>query len=395
MSNIPTLALIPSAYNTSKVYSILPSNGDGDFTFSRTGEATRVNQAGVIETVASDVPRIDYSDSNCPSLLLEPQRTNTFLNSEPTSNENAGSGITYESYFWENGLQNSIVFGDNSVIRFRYGGTGTLNEYNTLSFYIKMDDLGEPFPSLSVSGSDKDFTFVIGGDVLANSFSKKYVGNNIWRIQATRNTTASWSNSLFNGILKSTGHSNRGFKATGFQLEVGSYATSYIPTSGGTSTRNQDVCNSSGNATLFNDDEGVLFVETKGFEDVPKTNGYIQLSKNGESSFTNSLVIQHRNNGALRIYVDGTASTDLHFNINIDFTQNHKIAILYKLNGYKLFIDGVAQSLNGTPTQAVFSGLDDLSFDLRGSTGWNAKIKDLRYYNTELTDAELIELTTL
>ena len=531
MSNIPTLALIPSAYKTSKVYSVLPSNGDGDFTFSRTTVATRVNKDGFIETVGeslsdelvtnggfytdtdwtkqngstisggvatiisngaitstagnraiqqdnvfvagktyeinfiarqtvgsgklqigngfsslvqkdltsefntysfrvvagavnsadhiisvggltvsdefevkdisvkevlidTNIPRIDYSDGGCPSLLLEPQRTNTFLNSEPTSNENAGSGVTYESYFWGNGLQKSIVFGDNSVVRYRYGGTGTLNESNTLSFYIKMDDLGEPFPSLSSSGSNKDFAFVIGGDVLANYFSKKYVGNNIWRVQATRNTTASWSNSGFNGILKSTGHSNRGFKATGFQLELGSYATSYIPTNGSISTRNQDYCNGAGDATLFNDKEGVLYVETKGFVDVPTASGYIQLSKSGESSFDNSLVIQHRNNGFLRIYTNGTASTDLHFNIDIDFTQNHKIAVLYKLNGYKLFIDGVAQSLFGTPTQTVFSGLNDLSFDNRGTLGWNGKVKDLRYYNTELTDAELIELTT-
>ena len=163
MATIPALALIPSAYKASKVYSVLPNNGDGDFTFSRTGTATRVNKDGLIETVLSDVPRLDYSDSSCPALLLEPQRTNTFLNSEPTSNESVAGGITYESYFWENGLQNSILFGDNSVTRFRYGGTGTLNQPNTLSFYIKMDDLGEPFPALSNTGSDKDFSFAIGG----------------------------------------------------------------------------------------------------------------------------------------------------------------------------------------------------------------------------------------
>ena len=35
-----SLALIPAAYKTSKVYSALPTDGDGDFTFSRTGSAT-------------------------------------------------------------------------------------------------------------------------------------------------------------------------------------------------------------------------------------------------------------------------------------------------------------------------------------------------------------------
>ena len=31
----PSLAMIPSAYADSKVYSVLPNNGDGDFSFNR------------------------------------------------------------------------------------------------------------------------------------------------------------------------------------------------------------------------------------------------------------------------------------------------------------------------------------------------------------------------
>ena len=106
-----------------------------------------------------------------------------------------------------------------------------------------------------------------------------------------------------------------------------------------------DVCSDAGNDQVFNDNEGVLYVETKGFTDLLTQSNYIQLSKNGELSATNSLIIQHRNNGYLRVYVNGFGTPDIHFNINIDFTQNHKIAVLYKLNGYKLFIDGVEQNL--------------------------------------------------
>jgi len=67
----PVLALVPSAYKTSKVYSVLPVNGDGDFDLSRGSNATRVCKDGLIETVNSDVPRLDWLNSNCPSLLLE------------------------------------------------------------------------------------------------------------------------------------------------------------------------------------------------------------------------------------------------------------------------------------------------------------------------------------
>ena len=181
----------------------------------------------------------------------------------------------------------------------------------------------------------------------------------------------------------------------GFQAEQNSVASSYIPTQGAVATRSDETASGSGNSEVINSIEGVLFLETKGFVDVPSSSGYIQLSKSGEASFNNSLTIQHRNNGYLRVYVNGVDTASIQFNENIDFTKNHKIAILYKLNGYKLFIDGVSQSLFGTPTQTVFSGLDNLSFDNRGTLSWNGSIKDTRVYNTALTDQELIALTTI
>ena len=52
----PSLVMIPSGYKSEKVYSVIPSNGDGDFTFTREGasgqpNSTRVNKDGLIEEV--------------------------------------------------------------------------------------------------------------------------------------------------------------------------------------------------------------------------------------------------------------------------------------------------------------------------------------------------------
>jgi hypothetical protein len=55
----PKLALIPSAQG-SKFYSVLPSSGVGDFDFTRSGSATRINSQGLIETVANGVSRLNY-----------------------------------------------------------------------------------------------------------------------------------------------------------------------------------------------------------------------------------------------------------------------------------------------------------------------------------------------
>ena len=52
----------------------------------------------------------------------------------------------------------------------------------------------------------------------------------------------------------------------GSQLEQQSYATSYIPTNGATNTRLQDIATNSGNSTLINSTEGVLYAEIASFE---------------------------------------------------------------------------------------------------------------------------------
>jgi len=75
-----SLVLTPTAYKANKLYSVVPSNGNGDMVTTRATTATRVNSSGVIESVATGIPRLDYTGS-VPSILLEPQRTNRVLNS--------------------------------------------------------------------------------------------------------------------------------------------------------------------------------------------------------------------------------------------------------------------------------------------------------------------------
>jgi hypothetical protein len=61
--DLASLVLVPSGYKASKVYAQKPLTTDGQLTFSRASTATRVNASGLIETVASNVPRLDYQGS--------------------------------------------------------------------------------------------------------------------------------------------------------------------------------------------------------------------------------------------------------------------------------------------------------------------------------------------
>lgn len=86
MSNLfekASLVMIPSGYKAGKLYSVKPTDGTGDFTHARTTVANRVNAANQLEEMGVDVPRVQFP--TCPSVLLEPSRTNYLAYSQDFS----------------------------------------------------------------------------------------------------------------------------------------------------------------------------------------------------------------------------------------------------------------------------------------------------------------------
>jgi hypothetical protein len=78
----PSLLIVPARFKTGKLYTQIATTSagvvlgsSGDFNVTRATTATRFNSAGLIESVASGVPRLDYSTSGgtagCPALLVE------------------------------------------------------------------------------------------------------------------------------------------------------------------------------------------------------------------------------------------------------------------------------------------------------------------------------------
>jgi hypothetical protein len=392
--NSASLVVTPNGYKAGTLYSVIPNSTLGDMTVVRATTATRVNSAGLIESVANNVPRLDYLNGICPSLLVEPQRTNVLTYSEQFATSWINNGATI--------ISNDITAPDGNLTADRLTATGGGFGVVKFSTWTATNKVASCFVKANTSNLFKIANVSGGGGSVTFNLSTQAITATTGFTGSIESLPDGWFRCIAIDTLARSGTFSIGVTAIGesvfvwgSQLEAGSYATSYIPTTSAAVTRNADAIYKTGISSLINSTEGVLFVETKGFFDAPPISTYIQLSKNGESGFDNSLVLQHRNNGYLRVYVNGSATTNLNFNIDIDFTQNHKIAVLYKLNGYKLFIDGVAQSLFGTPTQTVFSGLDNLSFDLRGSNSWNAKIKNLIVFPSALSDTELAQLTTL
>ena len=83
------------------------------------------------------------------------------------------------------------------------------------------------------------------------------------------------------------------------------------------------------------------------------------------------------------------------FTTSYDVKNINKIAVKYKSSDYSFYVNGT--QIGSSPTSSSFDAntLNTLDFNRGGgSDKFYGKCKDLRYYDTALTDAELTELTT-
>jgi hypothetical protein len=419
MSN-PTLALIPSGYKSEKVYSILPNDGSGDFTFDRDTVATRVRKDGLIEEVSADVPRLDWLNSDCPNLLLEPQRINLAHYSEQTDNIywiKTGVSVTANQITSPDGtlsadkLQRTSTSSDRLAKLF----TKTASEVQnfTLSVFVKKGD--SRYATLALQGDYPDRAYLqydfeqgtINASIdfvdftILSTKAENY--NNGWvRLSFAVSTDAHSSITVLispkNDVVTTalTDSSDSCFMYVwGIQLEKDTHSTSYIKTENGSATRNADVCNNAGDANTFNDNEGVLYAEIQGLNDTGTTNRYISLT---DGTTTNSLLIQYRSSGELRLYSGGISTAQMIYrDASADLTENIKLAIKYGTltSDYKVYINGSSKTIEGAFVASSMSGLNELKFEyVSGGFSFYGKVKDLRYYDTALTDAELTELTT-
>ena len=179
----------------------------------------------------------------------------------------------------------------------------------------------------------------------------------------------------------------------GWQTEAGSYATSYIPTSGSTVTRAAETANGAGTSADFNSSEGVLFAEISALAD-DSTDRYILLSDGGWNNRVQLNFENVSNTIEARFFVNTLPQFDTSFLLT-DITTFSKFAIKWKVNDFALWVNGVEVSTDTNGSVPSANTFNELSFyDGQGSNPFYGKTKDVRVYNTALTDAELATLTT-
>ena len=383
-----SLVQIPSGYKDGKLYSVVPDSGAGDLDFARSSTGTRVNEEGIVVSEGVNVPRLDYI-GGCPKLLIEPQSTNLVASSEPTTTGGFKTGVVFQPtnvFGWD-----GIYYGDNSVNRIAFIPTTTVvgTEY-TLSVFVKMTD--GSIPSVGTAATDDFQLWNNGANVLGLQIVD--IGNGIYRCSTTRAATSTTNNLA---VQKAVGNSAKTFEVSGFQLEAIEIPTSYIPTSGATATRTQDLSQttSSNIAAAINGEEGVLFIDFDrlglDFED-----SWMGLY-NGANSFNFNIRILYRKDRIIG-YVRNNQYQAVMQYYGTWTMPRIKVALKWKVNDFALWVNGVEGATDTSGITFVADFLDTVKLGdhfTSANPEFESKINTLAVFNTALSDADLTELTTL
>ena len=373
------------------------------FSFSRASSATVVNQSGLIETVGSGTPRIDFLGNTKGALKLEPQRTNLIPYSEsinnwiqeritttvnsiisPQGNMSADkinidstANSTHQAYIGPltNTVGNVCISGFFKKGEYEWVHIGSGNANSKAFFNLKNGTVGEKLQDV-VSSNIIDY------------------GNGWYRcISVVNSSTTSnyWEFGMAvedgNRIISGTPESG-GLYAWGIQLEDNSsYPTSYIPTQGSAVTRVADVCNQTVPDGVIGQTEGTMFAEFEIGED----NSHFFLYTNT----SNAIYIQTKIGDVWRAYVINGGVYQVAITTgSVPSSGFVKMAFAYKENDFVLYANG---NLIGADTSGSVPTCDtyDLGLGPYG-TGYSPKrTKETTLYNTRLSNAELQALTTI
>jgi hypothetical protein len=438
----PSLLIVPARFKTGKLYTQIATTSaglvlgsSGDFNVTRATTATRFNSAGLIESVASGVPRLDYFTSGgtagCPALLVEPQSQNVVVQSQnwlasgwrddATSNVTTVSSTTgtidplgtntANAISPTSGNTTHLKVGSDASIGFTSGtiytssaffkqGTGNAGRYVQVTFpTVQFGQLGYANFDLQLG----TVAVVSGTSADANrAASVENYGNGWYRCRLTSTCNASGtSNGISIALIETsgatrlptfTGTTTNVIYGWGAQTETGSIATSYIPTTAAPVTRNADVISLSGAVSgCIGQTEGTIYAEFEYRTDT-STRRILALSDGSQS------------NRVMLIFAAGSVFAQINaqsISIGTPVVGYNKAAFGYIQNG----VSGtLTASLNGgavvSGTSAAYpASLNTINVgkieDTATTSQINSRIRSAAIYTSRLSNAELIALSTL
>ena len=364
--------------------------------------------APVYGGLQADQPRLDYTDATCPSLLLEPSRTNLLGYSEYFEGWHSDSNVSHTA--------NSAISPEGLINAAKLTATNTSNAYvrdnrtssagnNVFSVFAKYEDcqyiiLSARFFS---GGDEARVWFDIQNGVKGGSaeddvtYDIEDYGNGWYRCYVIFNIDAGDPNGYSYIYLSNIdGFSNvtSGTSAHlyGGQWELGSYPTSYIPTYGSAQTRANDYFKVINQEGLFGANEGTFFMEFAFNEN----NKYIGIGDTFPSSSV-AIGLNANSTNRIRSIISNNGVTINLYGGDVTLGETIKACVSYGSSGFKLFMNGNLEASNATPSNlSQFSDLiPNVNVQDTGSSNSSGDINQILVFPTALTDTECIALTTL
>ncbi len=296
---------------------------DPRITFTRSGNtATVINSSGVITAVNADTPRFDYNPSTlvCQGLLIEEPRTNVLLN--------------------------SLINGTNLATQ-----------------------------SVTVTAAARTLSFYGTGQIaLSGAHSATVTGTGAYPTRTTLTFTPSA------GTLTLTVTGTVQFA----QLELGSFATSFIPTTTTALTRNADQAVMTGTnfSSWYNATAGTVVVNA---------------TATGTAAYTFTMCgAGNSGNDALYNYVSTNYTTQsftggvLQANVNNGVVGGSaaKISVAYASNNFGTAANGGSTTTDASYTQATMDKMR-IGASANNTITGIVYVRTLSYYPQRLTNAEL------
>jgi len=406
----PYFALVPSGYAFYKIFSILPTNGDADFDFYRSTGSSRVAENGLIKSISSAHPTLDWLNSSCPRLKIEESRTNLQRYSEDFTQFQWATGnlsVIGNDTIDPKGVENADKIIPNTNNTYHYvesitsgSGYGVTTTYSVFvkkggfsQVELRLAYYSSPGTPIAQVKFDLD-TLQTFGTTIGTAFEYQDYGNGWYRLQINASVSLGASSAMLRvAVLDNQsqifqGNEVDGLFVWGAQLEsYAAKASSYIPTYSLTSSRAVDQISP---ITLMNNDaKGTIFLDLK----AENVNGLSTISLSDYAN--NRIVFSFQSDSRLSVQAGNAPSPPFFTYQYIHNQQRFKIAVKWERYGnLEIYINGVNVAVTSAGN---LNNLNTFWFgSYSGATNpFQGDVYQSSIYNEYLTNSELIELTKL
>lgn len=404
---------------------------DPRITFTRTSTGTYVDESGVIRTAVADEPRFDHDPATgeCLGLLIEEERSNLVRNNTAQGAVVGTPGTN---------PTNSYFFISPSGISREITSIGTENgiTYFDVRYYGTSTSTGE----ISWAPQPANITPVTAGQTVTSSVYLKYISGDFTNISNLsirildygpgylRESSTSYATSLLQSSIpirythtRTTGADTTGVvfsitlnkNASGPvdvtlrigmpQIEIGSFATSVIPTSGSTATRTVDSVSMTGTnfSSWYNPSEGTIFANFMGKTIRPSLtfDRYIAIVGNDPNLDEMGFYTQTADGGGVYKKIGGNITNNANGQFSGGFIAGGggpdfggKAILAYKTDDAAYTINGATPITDNTVSLPTFVALRIFG-RARYQPEPSGHISQLLYYPTRLSNSQLQTLT--